>query len=163
MRQGVKGAAVAAAGLGVLAARRVVTLARGQNGWPMPASGGDDGAPRWHAVTVYRDRDEVAPDGQLPAPLAELGDRVVVRLEEAPGGRGTEIHARAGVAADPDGSAGHADRDLTRQIRAALRTSKQLLEAGEVLQPDRPGSTRPTPLNAALRSATAHGLEEGRL
>jgi hypothetical protein len=155
MGQGVKGAAVAAAGLGVLAARRVVTLARGQNGWPMPASGGDDGAPRWHAVTVYRDRDEVAPGGQLPAPLAELGDRIEFRLAGAPGDRGTEIHVRA--------TGQDADRDLTRQIRAALRTSKQLLEAGEVLQPDRPGSTRPTPLNAALRSATAHGLEEGRL
>jgi hypothetical protein len=158
MGQGVKGAAVAAAGLGVLAARRVVTLARGQNGWPMPASGDGDGAggaPRWHAVTVYRGRDELAPSGQLPPPLAELGDRVEVRLTEAPGDRGTEIHARA--------AGGEADRDLTRQIRAALRTSKQLAEAGEVLQPDRPGTTRATPLNAALRSATAHGLEEGRL
>jgi hypothetical protein len=149
----VRGAAVVVAGAGVLAARRVVTIARSRGRRP---SSDDGGAPRWHAVTVFKDRDEIAPDGRLPGPLAELGDAVEVRLEDAPNGRGTEIHVRAATS-DGDG------RQRTRQIRVALRTSKQLLETGEVLKPDRPGSTRPTLLNAPLRYATAHGLEEGRL
>ena len=157
MAQVMRSAAVAAAGAGVLAARRVVAVARGQNQWSLPQSD-DSGPPRWHAVTVCRGRDEVAPSGALPAPLAELGDAVEVRLADAPGGKGTEIHVRA---AGPAAATDPAQR--ARQIRSALRRSKQLLETGQVLSPDRPGSTHPSPLNAPLRYATAHGLEEGRL
>jgi hypothetical protein len=38
-----------------------------------------------------------------------------------------------------------------------------LLETGEILQPDRPPTTRPTPLNKPLREATANAREGGRL
>jgi hypothetical protein len=158
MAQLVRGAAVVAAGVGALAAGRVIVLARGQKGWPMPRSN-DGGQARWHAVTVYRERPEVTPEGHLPTPLADLGEAVFIRLEDAPGGKGTEIHVRPAEKL-PEGW--DLER-LTRQIRAALRTSKMLLETREILSPDRPGSTRPTPLNAPLRYATAHGLEEGRL
>lgn len=133
-----------AAGLGALVAKRL-------RGGGMPAGPQDD-RPRWHAVTVHRSRDEIAPGGQLPAPLAELGDAVEVRLKDAPGGKGTEIHVR------PTGQEG-----LGGEIRAALRTAKRLVETGQVLLPDSPGSSKPTPLNAPLRAATAHGMDGGRL
>jgi hypothetical protein len=147
MPQVVRGAAVVAAGAGLFAAaRRAVTAVRDRS----PVPGSDDGGPvRWHSVTVYKDRSTI---GDLPAPLAELGDHVEVRLETAPGGKGTEIHVRS---TDSDGRAG--------EIRAALRRGKSLLETGEVLEPDRPGTSTPTPLNAPLRAATARGTEGGRL
>lgn len=134
-----------AAGAGLLAARRVVGAVRG-------APAADDGPPRWHAVTVCTSQEEIAPGGQLPGPLAELGDAVEVRFRPAPGDKGTEVHVRSTGA---DGRAG--------EIRAALRTAKRLVETGQILLPDRPGSSRPTPLNAPLRAATAHGMEGGRL
>ena len=117
---------------------------------------GRPGAPdRWHAVTVALPPDEVGP--AAPGPLAALGDSVTVRIEPAPGGKGTELHAR--LTGGPD----DATAERERALRAALREAKQLLETGEVLEPTRPGSTEPTPLNAPLRLATAHGREEGRL
>jgi hypothetical protein len=150
MAQVVRGAAVVAgiAGAGLVAAKRVAGLARGK----LSGAGPEDDRPRWHAVTVYRNQDEVAPGGQLPAPLAELGNAVDVRLKEAPGGKGTEIHVRP---LGEDGRGG--------EIRSALRRAKRLLETGEILEPDSPGSAKPTPLNAPLRAATAHGMDGGRL
>ncbi len=104
---------------------------------------------RTHTLTVFRFPDEVT--GNLPEPLAALGDSVDIDLRPAPGGRGTEIHVRP---LDDSVSAG--------QIRAALRTGRSLLEVGEVLQPARPTS-EPTLLNRPLRAATRHGREGGLL
>jgi hypothetical protein len=150
MAQVGRGAAVVAgaAGVGLLAAKRVVGAVRGK----VSGVGPEDDRPRWHAVTVYLDQDRVAPGGQLPGPLAELGNAVDVRLRDAPGGKGTEIHVRP---LGEDGRGG--------EIRSALRRAKRLLETGEVLEPDSPGSSEPTPLNAPLRAATAHGMDGGRL
>jgi hypothetical protein len=50
---------------------------------------------RWHAITVNLPPEDVSQGGQLPGPLAELGDRIEVQIRPAPGDRGTEIHARA--------------------------------------------------------------------
>jgi hypothetical protein len=105
---------------------------------------------RRHVVTVYKSPQEVSPDGVAPGPLEQLAD-VEVRMQPAPGGRGTEISVQAGKDAD------HA------AIRRALREAKQLLETGEVLLPDGPPTTRPTVLNAPLRATTASAREEGRL
>jgi hypothetical protein len=159
MKQLTKGAtavagAIGAVGAGGLVARRALAGRAGGSG---------TGADRWHAVTVYRPIDEVAPGGRLPEPLAALGDRIETRLQPAPGDRGTEVHARL-VGSGPDGAEdpGGAESPVA-QLRTALRTAKQLLETGEVLEPDRPGTTTPTPLNAPLRAAIRLGRGGGRL
>ena len=62
-------------------------------------------------------RGRLETDGELPAPLAALGDRVEVRIAPAPGGKGTEIAVRA---REED------DFELRPQIRLALREAKSL-------------------------------------
>jgi hypothetical protein len=106
---------------------------------------------RWHAVTVNCPQETV--EGRGDTPLAALGDRVEVRLRPAPGDRGTEVAARLRSGGDEE----------VRELRRALRETRALLEIGWVPTPDRPTTTRATPLNAPLRAATAHGREEGRL
>src|SRR5918912_2440089 len=51
-----------------------------------PASG-------WLAVTVLRETSDID-TAQLPAPLAEFGDRIEVRVRPAADGKGTELAAR---------------------------------------------------------------------
>ncbi|HEX8631518.1 MAG TPA: hypothetical protein VF755_25445 [Catenuloplanes sp.] len=153
---------------GGVAARRALAARRTGSGSDTGAggAGGPENESRWHVLTVNRPRDEVAPDGRLPGPLAELGDAVEVRLSPAPGGRGTEIAARPRDGA-PSGVRAAASRltgdDSRRAVRRALRESRQLLETGEILSPDQPSTTRPTLLNRPLRFATLHGKEEGLL
>ena len=137
-----KAAVLTALGAGAAVARRVTT--RGEV--PSPAAGD-----RWHAVTVNLPPEQLGRD-----PLAALGDTAEVRLERAPGDRGTELHARLRAGAD-------ATREQVRELRTALRETKMRLETGEVLTPAEPGTSTPTPLNAPLRAATAHGRGEGRL
>jgi hypothetical protein len=72
---------------GVLAVRRMTTRQVGDG----TAGVAPD---RWHTVTVNHPPEVVAPDGQLPEPLAGLGDAVEVQVRPAPGGRGTELAAR---------------------------------------------------------------------
>jgi hypothetical protein len=122
---------------------------------------------RWRTATVNKPAAEVAPDGKLPQPLAELGDRVEVRITPAPGGKGTEVAVRL-RAPEPAGPAGLASRltdsDPRQAVRSALRESKALIEAGEVLRMDpRPAGQRtPTPggklLDAVTRRARAEGV-----
>ncbi|MGY1753434.1 hypothetical protein [Blastococcus sp. SYSU D01042] len=107
-----------------------------------PASG-------WLAVTVFREPSDVDPT-RLPAPLAELGDRIEVRVRPAPGGKGAELAARL-----PDrSSAGPLGRlsgsDPQADLRSALRRAKQLIEVGEVLAVD--------PAPHGKRSATPGGM-----
>jgi hypothetical protein len=129
-----------AVGAGAAVARRLA------GGTPSPAAGD-----RWHAVTV-----DLPPEQVGDEPLSGLGDTAEVRVQPAPGGKGTEVHARLVAGAD-------ADRDQVRALRRALREAKQRLETGEVLAPTEPGTSRPSPLNAPLRLLTAHGRGEGRL
>ncbi|MET8090274.1 hypothetical protein [Micromonospora sp. NPDC005220] len=115
---------------------------------------------------MNRPAGDVAPGGQFPEPLAGLGDAVEVQVRPAPGGRGTEIAvrlrdgARLPVVAAARRVTG---RDPEQAIRAALRESKQLIETSEVLHPDYPPTTEPTPMNKPLRMATRQGRREGRL
>jgi hypothetical protein len=120
------------------------------------------------AVTVARPVAEVTTellvDGRVTGPLADVPGHVEVELRPAPGDRGTEIVARLGDrrgGTDPVGPFARVDR--RRDLREALRNAKQVLETGEVLLADRPGTTRPTLLNAPLRLATSLGRREGRL
>jgi hypothetical protein len=104
---------------------------------------------RWHVVTVTLAPERVSTEQVVPPPLGDLPG-IEVRTRPAPGDRGTEIAVRS-TSAD------------VRDIRRALREAKSLLETGDVLLPDAPPTTQPTPLNAPIRSVTEHGREEGRL
>ncbi|UWZ49673.1 hypothetical protein Dmats_21470 [Dactylosporangium matsuzakiense] len=106
---------------------------------------------RWHSVTVNCPPERLDP---LPAPLDELGFPVEVRIQPAPGDRGTEVAARVAPGADPQ---------RVRRLRAALRAARSLAEVGEVLRPDAPATTKPTLTGAPLAYATRHGREDGRL
>lgn len=148
------GAAVAGVIGGGLAARRLLTARTTET------------APRWHSVTVNLPEDRVAPGGQLPDPIADLGDGVEVRLRPAPGGRGTEMAVRL-RGGEPAGATGAVTRlrgdDPRWPVRKALREAKSLLETGEVLRPTQPPTTRRTLANRPLEIATRHGREEGLL
>ncbi len=155
---------------GGTAVRRVLS-ARGTGRIPRDEPRGDaqprdGGRSRWHVVTVNRPLEEVQPDGQVPGPLGELGDRIEVQVRRAPGGRGTELAARL-RAGEPTGAAGAAarlsGRDPRQELRSALRQTKQLLETGEVLSADPPASTRRTITSLPLELATRRAGGEGRL
>jgi hypothetical protein len=147
----VGGAALLATGAALLA-RRARTSA------PAPE---DD---RWLTVTVAASREEVAPNGAPPHPLAELGETIEFRLEPAPGDRGIELSARprAGYAGELRERHG---RDPRESVRIALRESKQLVEAGEVLRIDpRPAGHRPqSPAGLILDTVVRRSRGEGVL
>jgi hypothetical protein len=114
-----------------------------------PASG-------WLAVTVNREPSEVDA-AQLPAPLAEFGDRIEVRVRPAAGGKGTELATRL---RDRPSSGSAAQRlsgkDPQADLRSALRQAKQLIEVGEVLavDPAPHGKRSATPGGALLETWT---------
>jgi hypothetical protein len=153
---GIRHAAVAtAAAVGTAAVKKLVEHA--PSGWGPPGGTAKEDPDRWRAVTVNRSIGEL--EGGVPAPLAELGDAVEVRMQRAPGGKGTEIHARLTQQAP---SRIH-DQEPLEALRSALRQAKQVAEVGYVLEPDRNTTTKPTPLNEPLRQATRHAGGEGRL
>ncbi|GIE97528.1 hypothetical protein Ari01nite_49930 [Paractinoplanes rishiriensis] len=107
---------------------------------------------RTHVITVFRPPAELQAE-QLPGSLKEIADDVEIRLRAAPGDRGTEI-----VVHIPEGS------PVTEgEVRRALRETRSLLEAGDVLLPSGPPTTTPTLLNRPLQAATRHGREGGLL
>lgn len=109
-------------------------------------------AQRRHVVTVYKPLSELESE-QLPGSLKEIRDGVELTLRAAPGGRGTEIAVRI-----PDGSPVTAG-----EVRRALRETRSLIEAGDVLLPSGPPTTVPTLTNRPLQTATQHGREGGLL
>jgi hypothetical protein len=123
---------------------------------------------RWRVVTVYRTQDQVAPGGQYPQPLLELGDLVEIRMSEAPGSKGTELAARL-RSGEPAGASAVFARvrgtDPRQALRRALRESKQLLETGEVIRLDpKPEGHRPaTPAGALIDLASRRSSGEGVL
>jgi len=154
-------AAIAAGGAVVLVERNRQRSAS-QAG---PSSGSE---PRWHSVTVDRPREELWPDGRVPAPLAALGSSVEIELHDAPGDKGTEIRARLQAGADDGRSPrgrGESREERVRRLRRALREAKQLVEVGEVLRvdPTPHGRRARTPLGAVVEVATDRAPEEGLL
>lgn len=116
---------------------------------------------RWNVVTIKAAPEEVLPGGQPPPLLAELGDAVEVDVRPAPGGRGTELHARLSRQANSP-SAG----ELTQgDVRSVLRRTKQLFEVGEVLQSaPRPEGKRPaTPAGKLVDAAVEKSDQKGVL
>jgi hypothetical protein len=119
----------------------------------------------WHTVTVNRQPEEI-PEDRLPEPLAGLGDRVEVRTRPAPKDFGTELSARWRRPV-PTGLRGAWARvsgeDPREEVRYALRAAKSILEAGEVLRPDEPSTTKPTPAGKLLGAVTSRARGEGLL
>jgi hypothetical protein len=114
-----------------------------------PASG-------WLVVSVFRDVSEVD-TAQLPAPLAEYGDRIDVRVRPAADDKGTELGARLRSQPSDRGALSRlAGEDPQGELRSALRQAKQLIEVGEVLAVDpAPHGDRPaTPPGALLETWT---------
>lgn len=130
-------------------------------------AGGHDDPARWRVVTVYRPEQSMR--DHLPAPLAELGDGIEVRIRAAPGDKGTELAARLsashpGAAADGAGAPPREDvRQALQRLRAALRQSKQVAEVGWTHQANINSTTTPTPFNAPLRKLLRQAGGEGRL
>jgi len=143
--------AAAVAG-GALRLRRRRARAEG----PGAETTADDG--RWQVVTINRPPDEVMPDGRVPDPLGKLGDAVEVEVRRAPGDRGTELAARP-----RPGASVPTNDDPRRTLRMALRNTKQVLEAGEILGPHPQSTTQRTLTNLPLELATRRARREGRL
>ncbi|TQS42119.1 hypothetical protein [Cryptosporangium phraense] len=140
------------------AARRLLTRRAARN---TPAAESS----RWRFVTVNVTPDRVRSDGQLPEPLRALGPGATVVVRPAPADKGTEIGVRL-VEGEPTGAKAAAERftgeDPRQAVRVALRDAKQLLETGEILFPDRPGTTKPTLRGKPLEAAIAHAKGEGK-
>ena len=136
----------AARGAGNLA-RQVRSVLNPSAGHP---AGAGEAASGWLAVTVLGEPPDVDA-GELPAPLAELGDRIEVRLRPAPDGKGTELAARRRDR-QPSGTTPSrlSGRDPQADLRSALRRAKQLIEVGEVLAVD--------PAPHGKRTATPGGV-----
>jgi len=148
-------AVAAATAGGVVAGRAVAARRYGR----IPGSLRHAKLPEWLVTTVNAaPTGVVGPDGALPEPLARLGESVEVQIHPAPGDKGTELRVRP----RPPGH-GKSGPDEWRELRVALRETKQVLETGEVLQPDRPSTTRDTVRSRPLAYATRHAREEGRL
>jgi hypothetical protein len=121
-----------------------------------PASG-------WLVVTVFREPTDID-TAALPAPLAEFGERIEVRVRPAADGKGTELAARlrdrplSSMAVRRLGGS-----DPEADLRSALRRAKQLLEVGEVLavDPAPHGKRTPTPGGALLESWTRSAPKAG--
>ncbi|GAA3392476.1 hypothetical protein [Cryptosporangium minutisporangium] len=157
--QGVRGAtAIAVVGGTGWAARKLLTR-RARNRTATTDTS------RWRFVTVNVSPDQVKADGLLPEPLRELGPETEIVIRPAPGDKGTEIGVRL-AEGEPSGVKAAASRaagtDPRQAVRKALRDTRQLLETGEILSPDRPGTTKKTLTGKPLELAIAHAKGEGR-
>ncbi|MBA9004025.1 MULTISPECIES: hypothetical protein [Thermomonospora] len=150
MRRSVALAALSA-GVAMGIVRRLMNRATGRP--PQEEAG------RWLVVTVNRPPEEVS--GRLPEPLAGLRDSVEMRIDTAPGGRGTELAVRPRNGLTSTGRVG--GQSPREALRRALRDAKSILETGEVLRPDTPPTTRSTPGGRLLELATRRAGGEGRL
>ena len=144
-----------------LAARAGGTLVRGVRSVVNPSASRPAGAVEstsgWLVTTVLRDPSDIQV-ASLPAPLAEFGDRIEVRVAPAAGGKGTELGVRLRDHASSSGTAASRLRgkDPQADLRSALRKGKQLLEVGEVLvvDPVPHGERTATPGGALLEGWT---------
>lgn len=133
-------------------------------------NGAADAEPRsrWRSVTINKSPDEVMLAGRLPDPLLALGDRIEVQVRIAPGDKGTELAARLRQP-EPSGLGSVVSRvsgdDPRRQVRAALRQAKQLIEVGEVLRVDPAphGARSAAPTGKLVDLATRRAGGEGVL
>jgi hypothetical protein len=121
-----------------------------------PASG-------WLVVTVFVEPTAVDTE-KLPAPLAEFGDRIEVRVRPAAGDKGTELAARLRDRRPPGSALSRlTGNDPQADLRSALRRAKQLIEVGEVLavDPAPHGERTATPGGALLEGWTKAAPKAG--
>ena len=152
---GAAAAVSAAVAAGSAAVQKLV--GRAPSGWGESTGNASEDIRRWRVVTVDRPIAEL--EAALPSPLADLGDAVEVRLQPAPGDKGTELAAR--LTGTPQGRLN--GQPPLEALRSALRQAKQEAEVGYVLEADLNTTSRPTPLNEPLRQASRHAGGEGRL
>jgi hypothetical protein len=134
---------------------------RGALGRAHGATGPRDG---WLGVTVLRPADELSPGGERPEPLRRFGDRIEVRVQSAPGDRGTELYARPVDRPADSGLTGRlTGTDALADLRRALREAKSLAECGEVVQPDEPSTTHPGPGGRLIAALDRRAQGAGRL
>ena len=110
----------------------------------------------WLVVTVVAEPSDIDTE-KLPAPLAEFGERIEVRVRPAAGDKGTELAARLRDQPRSGSAASRlAGNDPQAVLRSALRRAKQLIEVGEVLavDPAPHGDRTPTPGGALLEGWT---------
>ena len=123
--------------------------ARAPAGAGGPASG-------WLAVSVLCEPSSID-TAELPSPLAELGERIEVRVRPAADGKGTELAARLRDRKSSGTALSRlSGRDPQSNLRSALRRAKQLIEVGEVLavDPAPHGRRRATPGGVLLEAWT---------
>ena len=89
----------------------------------------------WLAVTILCQPSDID-TANLPAPLAEYGDRIEVRVDVAPADKGTELAARLRDRGSGSAASRLTGTDPQADLRSALRRAKQLIEVGEVLAVD---------------------------
>lgn len=125
-------------------------------------AGAGQGASGWLAVTVFRAPSEID-TAELPAPLADFGDRIEVRVRPAAGDKGTELSARLRDRPSSGAPSRLSGKDPQADLRSALRQAKQILEVGEVLAVDpAPHGKRPaTPTGALLETWTRQAPKAG--
>jgi hypothetical protein len=104
----------------------------------------------WLVVTVLCEPSDID-TAKLPAPLAELGDQIEVRVRPAADDKGTELAARLRDGVSSGTAPGRlSGSDPQSELRSALRKAKQLIEVGEVLVVD--------PAPHGKRTATPGGV-----
>jgi hypothetical protein len=125
---------------------------------------GDAGQPAsgWLVVTVFRELSEME-DAEVPAPLAEFGDQVEIRVRPAADGKGTELAARLRDRESGSAVSRLSGTDPQADLRSALRRAKQLIEVGEVLavDPAPHGKRTATPGGALLEAWTRAAPKAG--
>src|SRR4051794_28334186 len=147
-------------GLVSLAARAVGALVRLVRSAIDPSAdrpaGGRQSASGWLVVTVSCEPSDID-TADLPAPLAEFGNKVEVRVRAAADGKGTELAARLRNRVSPGTALSRlSGSDPQADLRSALRRAKQLIEVGEVLavNPAPHGKRTATPGGVLLEAWT---------
>jgi uncharacterized membrane protein len=116
----------------------------------------------WEAEIVSDQEDHMISWRSLPG--SAVDHRGAVWFEDAPAGRGTEVHVEMAYRA-PAGRLGRAiawiaGKDPRQQVREDLRRVKQILEVGEVVLSDGPGLLQPAQAPASAAAAKiAVGVE----
>jgi hypothetical protein len=150
-----------------LAARAGGTVVRRVRSAVSPSSaspaGAGEPASGWLVVTVLCEPSDIDTT-EPPAPLAEFGDDIEIRVRAAANGKGTELAARLRDEV-PRGTAPSrlSGSDPQSDLRSALRRAKQLIEVGEVLavDPAPHGKRTATPGGVLLESWTKAAPKAG--